>query len=135
MDCDSRLIDFWLDSLETKPEVNKPRPRLHLVENHFFGWVLYLSLLVLLVFPSLGVAQSLNVPSWYYNPPVVYIRPCCCSRPVLVNINNTRSINDSFGNAVAYRLNRRPLEIRTTYRSFTPLSIPSGNAVLIPGWD
>ena len=108
MDSDKRLIDFWLQELE-KPELPYPEPegilppRLNLAQSSFFGWIMYLMLLLILMIPGpspAALAQNIEMPdSWTAPSRTVIYQDCCCdSNTVLLNqiYNNQESSGDYY---------------------------------------
>ena len=147
MDSDKRLIDFWIDSEEKKMQERQnlpPRPMgsplMRIVQDSFFGWIMYLMLLIVMFMgvypyaqevsvsqeietrynktedfsgPYVGApAQNIEMPdSWTAPRPIqVWNTGCCCD-------SNTVLLNQIYQNQLFNDVQNRPSTIKEIHNS------------------
>ena len=134
MDSDKRLIDMWVDLEEKKIQERQnlpPRPLgsplMAMFQDSFFGWIMYLMLLVTVtiimsvVAVDIGSAQNIEMPdSWTAPSRTMIYQDCCCNSEVIPILNNI------YNNQEYIKIQNRPSTIKeiheSTFKSSSSLS-------------
>ena len=134
----SRLIDFWIDSEEKESQkkslqfpdgdwtespgwlkitnplrLTSDSPKISLVQSSFFGWIMYLMLLVFLCMGHYPFAQAQNIemPDSWSAPPIVWTSACSCCD------SSTVMLNRIYQNQLFQEVQNRPSTIEEIHEA------------------